>query len=43
MTRPSGQRSRGGARRQPAVTASAALDRRQAPVGFPSTSQEAKV
>jgi hypothetical protein len=43
MTRPSGRRSRGGARRQPPVTTGAALDRCQAPVGFPSTSQEAKV
>jgi hypothetical protein len=43
MIRPSGRRSRGGARRQPTVTNGAALDRRQAPVGFPSTSQEAKV
>jgi hypothetical protein len=42
MTCSSG-RSRGGARRQLTVTTGAALDRRQAPVGFPSTSQEAKV
>ena len=43
MTRPVGRRARGGARRQPTVTTGATLDRRQAPVGFPSTSQEAKV
>jgi hypothetical protein len=43
MTRPSGRRARGGALRQPTLTTGAALDRRQAPVGFPSTSEEAKV
>jgi hypothetical protein len=43
MTRPSGRRRRGAARRQLSVTAGAALDRHRAPAGFPTTSQEAKV
>jgi hypothetical protein len=43
MTGPSGRCSRGGARRHPTISTGAALDRRQAPGDFPSTSQEAKV